>query len=70
MDSLSTIMAVESRTPTKNPKTQTIRKILDQEGPITTLLRFPSHKGIQGNEKAGLGSEKSAERENPNIPNH
>jgi hypothetical protein len=26
-DSLSTIMAAESRTPTKNPKTQTIRKI-------------------------------------------
>jgi hypothetical protein len=30
-DSLSTIMAVESRTPTKNSKTQTIRKMLDQE---------------------------------------
>jgi hypothetical protein len=29
-DSLSTIMAAESRTPTKNPKTKTIRKMLDQ----------------------------------------
>jgi hypothetical protein len=32
-DSLRTIMATESRTPTKNPKTQTIRKMMDQEGP-------------------------------------
>jgi hypothetical protein len=32
-DSLSTIMAAESRTPTKNPKKQTIRKLLDQKGP-------------------------------------
>jgi hypothetical protein len=29
MDCPSTIMAAESRTPTKNPKTQTIRKTLD-----------------------------------------
>jgi hypothetical protein len=28
MDSLSTIMAAESRTPTNNPKTQTVRKML------------------------------------------
>jgi hypothetical protein len=32
-DSLSTIMAAENRTPTKNPKTQTIRKMLDHKGP-------------------------------------
>jgi hypothetical protein len=37
-DSLSTIMAVKSRTPTKNPKPQTIRKMLDQDGPRITLL--------------------------------
>jgi archaellum biogenesis ATPase FlaH len=36
-DSLSTIMAAESRTPTKNPMTQTIRKMLDQEGPRIAL---------------------------------
>jgi hypothetical protein len=42
-DSLSTIMAVENRTPTKNPKTQTIRKMLDHEGPRITLLWVPSH---------------------------
>jgi hypothetical protein len=31
--SLSTIMAAENRTPTKNPKTQTIRNNMDHEGP-------------------------------------
>jgi hypothetical protein len=35
-DSLSTIMAAENSTPSKKPKTQTIRKMLDQ-GPKTTL---------------------------------
>jgi ribonuclease HI len=50
-DSLSTIKAVESRTPTKTPKTQTIRKMLDHEGPKITLLWVPSHKRIPGNEK-------------------
>jgi hypothetical protein len=53
-DSLSTIMADEHRIPTKNPKTQTIRKILDHdhEGPRTTLLWVLSYVGIPGNEKA------------------
>jgi endonuclease/exonuclease/phosphatase (EEP) superfamily protein YafD len=37
-DHLTTIMAAENRTPTKNPKTQTIRKMLDHEGPRITLL--------------------------------
>jgi ribonuclease HI len=51
-DSLSMIMAAESRTSTKNPKTQTIRKMLDHKGPRITLLWVPSHKGISGNRKA------------------
>jgi hypothetical protein len=37
-DSLCTIMAVENRTPTKIPKTQTIRKMMDHEGPRITPL--------------------------------
>jgi hypothetical protein len=50
-DSLSTIMASESRTPTKNPKTKTIRKMLDHEGPRITLLWVPSHQGIPGSDR-------------------
>jgi hypothetical protein len=34
---VSTIMAAENRTPKKNPKTQTIRKMLDHERPRITL---------------------------------
>jgi ribonuclease HI len=51
-DSLSTIMAAANCTPTKNLKTQAIRKMLDHEGPRITLLWVPSHVGIPGNEKA------------------
>jgi hypothetical protein len=43
-DSLSTIMAAESHTSTKNPKTRTIRKMLDNEGPRITFLWVPSQK--------------------------
>jgi hypothetical protein len=46
--SLSTIMAAEIRTPTKNPKTQTIRKMLDHEGPRITLVWVPTPQS-QGN---------------------
>jgi hypothetical protein len=51
MDSLSTIMAAESHTPTKNPKTLTIRKMLDNDGPRITLLWVPSHKKYKGTKK-------------------
>jgi hypothetical protein len=47
-DSLSTIMAVESRKPTNNPKAQTIRKMLDNEGPRMTLLWVPRQSGMPG----------------------
>jgi hypothetical protein len=46
-DSLSTIMAAESRTPTKNPKTQTIRKMLEHEGPRITSYRSPVTREYQ-----------------------
>jgi hypothetical protein len=46
-DSLSTIMAAESRTPTRNPKTQTIRKMLDQKVPKIILLWVPVTKEYQ-----------------------
>jgi ribonuclease HI len=64
-DPPSTIMAAESRTPTKNPKTQTIRKMLDQEGPKITLQWVPSHKGIPGNEKAAKDEEISTTKRYP-----
>jgi ribonuclease HI len=50
-DSLSTIMADENHTPTKKPKTQTIRKMLGHEGPRITLLWVRSHVRIPGNER-------------------
>jgi hypothetical protein len=50
-DSLITIMAAETRTSTKNPKTQIIRMMLDHEGPRITLLWVPSYVVIPGNEK-------------------
>jgi ribonuclease HI len=64
-DSLSTIMAAESRTPRNNPKTQTIRNMMDQEGPRITVLWVPSHKGIPGNEKADQAAKKALDE---NIP--
>jgi hypothetical protein len=62
-DSLSTIMAVDSRTPTKNPKTRTIRKMLDNEGPRITFLWVPSHKKIPGNKKADQAAKKALDED-------
>jgi ribonuclease HI len=60
-DSLSTIMSAENRTPTKNPKTQTIRKMLDHEGLTITLLWVPSHKGMPGNNRANQATKEALE---------
>jgi hypothetical protein len=43
-DSLSTMMAVSDRKRTKNPKTQTIRKLMDQQREKITLLWVPGPK--------------------------
>jgi hypothetical protein len=44
-DSLSTIIAVSDRKKSKNPKTQLIRKLIDQASINITLLRVPIHGG-------------------------
>jgi hypothetical protein len=56
-------LAAESHTPTNNPKTQTIRKMLDQEGPQITLLWVPSHVGIPGNEKADQAAKEAKDKD-------
>jgi hypothetical protein len=62
-DSLNTIMAAESRTLTKNPKTQTSRKILDHEGPRITLIWVLSHKEIPGNKKADQAAKEALDED-------
>jgi hypothetical protein len=42
-------MAVWDRKRTKNPKTQTIRKLMDQQGGKITLLWVLGHVGITNN---------------------
>jgi hypothetical protein len=47
------LIAASDKKDTKNPKkTQTIRKLLEQEGAKITLLWVPSHVEIPGNEEA------------------
>jgi ribonuclease HI len=51
-DSLNTIIAVSDRKRSKNPKTELIRKLIDQASTNITLLWALSHVGIPGNEAA------------------
>jgi hypothetical protein len=51
-DSLSTMMAVSDRKRMKNPKTQTIRILMDQQELKITLLCVSGHVGITCNENA------------------
>jgi hypothetical protein len=62
-DSLSTLMVAENRTPSKNPKTQTTRKMLEHEGPRINLLWIPSHVGIPGNEKANQAAKEALDKD-------
>jgi hypothetical protein len=62
-DSLNTIMAAESRTLTKNPKTQTSRKMLDHERRRIILLWVLSHKEIPGNIKADQAAKEALDED-------
>jgi ribonuclease HI len=52
MDSLGTLMAVKGDINSKNPKTLSLRRLLDEEREKVTLLWVPGHMGIPGNEIA------------------
>jgi hypothetical protein len=62
-DSLSTMMAVSDRKRSKNPKTQTIRKLMDQKPSNITLLWVPSHVGIPENETADNAAKEALDKE-------
>jgi hypothetical protein len=59
-DTLSTIMAAESRKPTKNPKTQTVRKMLE-----LLFIWVPSHKRIPSNKKANQAVKEALDEDIP-----
>jgi hypothetical protein len=52
-------MAVWDRKRTKNPKTQTIRKLMDEQGGKITLLWVSGHVGITNNENADTATKKA-----------
>jgi hypothetical protein len=54
--SLSTLMASSDKKETKNPETQTIKTLIEQEVVKITLLWGPSHVGIHGNKEAAKDS--------------
>jgi ribonuclease HI len=57
--SLSTLMAASDKKETKNPETQTIRKLLEHEGAKITQLWVPSHVQIPGNKEADNATKES-----------
>jgi phosphoribosylformylglycinamidine (FGAM) synthase PurS component len=59
---LSTLIAVSYKKQTRNPKTQTVRKLLEQEGSKITLFCVPSHVGIPGNEDTDNAVKKSLDK--------
>jgi hypothetical protein len=56
-------MAAESRKPTENPKTRTIKKMLDNEEPRITLTWVSSHEGIPSNKKANQAAKEALDEE-------
>jgi hypothetical protein len=59
-DSLSTLIAASDKKDTKNPKTQIIRKLLEQEGgKITLLLWVPSQVEISRNKEVDYAAKES-----------
>jgi hypothetical protein len=53
------MMAVSNRKRTKNPKTLSIRKLMDQQGGKITLLWVQGHVGVTGNENADTAAKKA-----------
>jgi hypothetical protein len=51
-DSFGTLMAVEVNINSKNPKTLSLRKLLDEKREKAILLWVPGYMGIPGNEIA------------------
>jgi hypothetical protein len=58
---LSTLIAVSDKKQTRNPKTQIVRKLLEQEGSKKNFC-VPSHVGIPGNEDTDNAVKKSLDK--------
>jgi ribonuclease HI len=58
-DSLSTVIAVSDKKRTENSKTQTIRKLMGQQGGRITLLWVPGHVSITNNDNAGTAAKEA-----------
>jgi ribonuclease HI len=56
-------MAVEGNINSKNSKTPSLRKFLDEKRDEVTLLWVPGHMGIPGSEKANEGVKPALEED-------
>jgi ribonuclease HI len=75
-DSFSTFVAIEGNINSKNPKTLSLRKLLDKETGKVILFWVPGHMGIERNEivdeeaKATLEDRASSATRIPKCLNH